>query len=91
MLDPARRRALRARAHHLRPVVTIGAAGLSPPVAAETQRALDAHELLKVKLPAADRDDRRALAEALCAQTGADLVQLVGRIAVLYRPREGEP
>ena len=68
-------------------MVTVGAAGLSPAVVAETDAALEAHQLLKVKLPAADRSARQELAEALCTQTGATLVQTVGRVAVLYRPR----
>jgi len=78
---------LKARAHHLKPVVTIGAAGLSEAVLAEVDLALDHHELIKVKIGAADRDARRLLMQALCEKTGADLVQHIGHTAVLYRAR----
>jgi RNA-binding protein len=90
-LSPAERRALRARAHGLKPVVTVGAAGLSEGVFAELHRALDDHELVKVRLPGASREERAELARALGEGTSAELVQTIGRIAVLYRalPPEG--
>lgn len=54
---------------------------------AEVDRALTAHELIKVKLGAADRDVRDAHADALCARTDAVSVQRVGKVIVLWRPR----
>lgn len=68
-------------------MVTVGDAGASPGMMAELEAALTAHELLKVRLPALERAARAALAEHLCAHNGAHLVQLIGRVAVLYRPR----
>jgi len=79
---------LKALAHHRNPVVMIGAAGLTPAVQREIGFALKAHELIKVKLPAIDRDERQALFEKLCTEAGAEPVQHIGRIAVLYRRAE---
>jgi RNA-binding protein len=89
-LTPRERAKLKARAHPLEPVVQVGQAGLSDTVAAELERALDAHELSKVRIGAADRDSRAELAAAICARTGAANVQSVGKILVLYRPRPDE-
>lgn len=84
------RRALRARAHALRPVVLVGAAGATPAVLAETDRALEAHELIKVRIAPGDRAERAAVAVRLAALAGAELVQTIGRVAVLYRERRAE-
>jgi putative YhbY family RNA-binding protein len=86
-LSARERVSLKARAHALEPVVQIGQAGLTDAVISETDRALQAHELIKVKIGAADRNDRAAFIEQLCARTDATPVQTVGRIAVLWRPR----
>jgi len=84
----ARERAhLKARAHALEPVVQVGQAGLSETVVAELERALTAHELIKVRIGGADRDARALLSEAICARTGAAPVQSVGKVLVLWRPR----
>jgi putative YhbY family RNA-binding protein len=89
-LTPRERAHLKARAHALEPVVQVGQAGLSDTVAAELERALDAHELIKVRIGAADREGRAELAAAICARTGAATVQSVGKILVLFRPRPDE-
>lgn len=81
-------RALRARAHRLRPVVSIGSAGASEPVLAELEIALDHHELVKLKIRSEERSERDAIIAAVCAQTGAELIQRVGHVAVLYRKRD---
>jgi len=86
-LSPRQRAALKARAHALEPVVQIGQAGASDAVITEVDRALTAHELIKVKLAGADRESRAALTDALCERTGAAAVQQVGRVLVLWRPR----
>jgi len=75
---------LRADAHTLKPVVMIGQAGLTPAVLAEIEIALDAHELIKIKIRA-ERDDRKEIAAAICVGTNADLIQSIGQIAVVYR------
>jgi RNA-binding protein len=81
---------LKARAHALEPVVTIGQSGLSDGVVSEVDRSLTAHGLIKVKLSGADREERTALSDALCERTGAAAVQQVGRVLVLWRPREDD-
>ena len=83
----ARERAhLKARAHALEPRVQIGHAGLTDAVAAEVDRALKAHELIKVKI-LAERDEREAIATAMCERADAAIVQQVGKIVVLWRPK----
>ncbi|MDJ0862466.1 MAG: ribosome assembly RNA-binding protein YhbY [Gammaproteobacteria bacterium] len=77
--------ALRARAHQLKAFVTLGAGGLTEAVVAETDLALDHHELVKVRLAADDRKRKNQVANELCNRTGAELVQLIGHVAVLYR------
>ena len=86
-LSAARRRQLRARAHGLKPVIIVGGAGVSDAVLAETDRALEHHELIKVRLPATDRDARIELARTLCNELGAQQVQAIGRVTVLYREK----
>jgi RNA-binding protein len=86
-LTPRERTALKGRAHPLEPVVQIGQAGLTDAVVAETDRALTAHELIKVKVGGSDRAERAATIDALCARTDAAQVQSVGKIVVLWRPR----
>ena len=78
---------MKARAHSLEPIVRVGHAGLSDKLVAEVDRALAAHELVKVKLDAADRDAREAQGNDLSARTDAAIVQRVGKIVVLWRPR----
>jgi putative YhbY family RNA-binding protein len=84
------RLALRARAHHLDPVVLLGAAGLTEAVLKETDRALTAHELIKVRIPGDDRDDREAVCVQLAERLGAARVQVIGKLLVLFRPRPEE-
>ena len=91
-LSARQRAALKARAHALEPVVQVGQAGASENVVAEVDRALTAHGLIKVRLAGAARDERHALADALSTRTDAAVVQQVGRVLVLWRPRpDDEP
>ena len=87
-LLPSRRRELKARAHALDPVVRIGAGGLTPSVLAEIERSLKSHELIKVRVNAADRAEREAILEEICSETGAQPVQHIGRILVVFRDNE---
>ena len=82
--------ALKARAHHLNPVVMIGQHGLTDAVIKETDAALAAHELIKVRVAGDDRAERVAAAEALCEATGAFLVQHIGKLLVLWREKQNE-
>jgi len=81
------RRWLKARAHPLRPIVSVGQAGVTESVLAELDGALAHHELLKVKVAAGgDREERDAAIEMLVEASGAELVGRIGNVAVLYRP-----
>ena len=80
-------RELKAKAHKLEPVVIIGAKGLTEEVMAEIERALKAHELIKVRA-SLERDERDAAFKQICERTGAQPIQQVGKVFVLYRKRE---
>jgi RNA-binding protein len=86
VLTPRERARLKARAHALESVVHAGQAGLTAALVAEVDRALTAHELIKVKIGGEDRKARAALADALCVRTDAARVQQVGKVFVLWRP-----
>jgi len=79
------KRYLRGLSHDRKPVVIIGAKGLSESVAAEIEEALSHHELLKIKLPTLPRQERNQLLAKICSISGADLVQTIGRVGVVYR------
>jgi RNA-binding protein len=85
-LSIAEKKRLRAIGHHLKPVVLIGGDGLTEGVVAEINRALEDHELIKVKIHGEDREAKQALIAELPASTGAEVIQTVGKIALLYRP-----
>lgn len=87
-MDSTFRQNLKAKAHHLKPVILIGAKGLTPAVVEETNIALDAHELIKVKVYGVERDDRNEIIDSICEQTKADLVQTIGNTAIIYRKKE---
>ena len=87
MLNPAERKALRARAHKLEPVVMIGGKGLTDEVIAEIDRALSAHELIKVRAAGLEREAREEAFSAICRETAAEAVQRVGKICVMFRKR----
>ena len=86
-LTPRERQMLKGRAHALEPVVHVGQAGVTDKVAAELDRALTAHELIKVKVTAPDRDAREALCDDIVTRTDAAEVQRVGKVLVLWRPK----
>ena len=84
-LTPARRSELRAQAHNLRPVVLIGDKGLTDEVVAEIGRALDAHELIKVRAATDDRKAREEWMSRICERLDAHAVQQIGKVLVIYR------
>lgn len=89
-LTPRERTMLKGRAHPLEPIVQVGHAGLSDAVVSEIDRALTAHELIKVRIGGADRVAREEMGDAICARTDATPVQRVGKVLVLWRPRPTE-
>jgi len=85
LLTPAERQVLKGLAHRLDPVVLIGAGGLTPGVLAEVDRALRAHDLVKIRVMGEARGDRERMLEAICAATEASPVQHIGKVLVVYR------
>ena len=83
-LSPGERQKLKGLAHKLQPVVIVGGDGLSAAVIAEIDRSLKSHELIKVRVNA-DRDGRDAILKAICAKTGAQPVQHIGKMLVIFR------
>jgi len=71
--------------HHLKPVVTVADNGLTEGVLTEFERALNDHELIKIKLSILDREQRLATIDELCKAAKGDLVQVIGKMALIYR------
>jgi RNA-binding protein len=90
MLTSAERKALKAKAHKLDPVVQIGARGLTDEVIAEIDRALSAHELIKVRAGSMERYARDQALVAICERTNAERVQQVGKVFILFRKKPDE-
>jgi RNA-binding protein len=90
-LTGKQRRHLRALGHHLDPVVQVGHEGVNDAVIRQTDAQLDAHELIKVKIGESSPQDRHEAAELLAGRTQAQVAQVLGRTALLYRPRKEKP
>lgn len=84
-LTSAQTRFLRGQAHELKALMQIGGKGISDGVIAELNQLLEDHELVKVKVGAADRESRDAMIESLVERTESALVQRIGHTAVLFR------
>ncbi|MFN3544345.1 MAG: YhbY family RNA-binding protein [Thiobacillus sp.] len=87
-LTSAQRQHLKGLALNRQPVVMIGSRGLTAAVLKEVERALAAHELIKIKAASDEADTRRAWMEEICAATGAAPVQQIGKMLVIYRAGE---
>ncbi|MFL5350761.1 MAG: ribosome assembly RNA-binding protein YhbY [Hyalangium sp.] len=86
-LTGKQRRALRAKGHHMEPIVITGQSGVTEGVLSAVTQALQDHELIKVKINEGP-EDRHEAAEKMAQGTGAELVQLLGRTALLFKKRE---
>lgn len=84
-LTGKQKRHLRGLGHELHPLVTIGDKGLSESVLAELEQTLEHHELIKIKVSAGERDEKKALIAEMVEKSRATLVQTVGHVALLYR------
>ena len=85
-LSESQKKYLRGLGHALKPLVTIGDAGLSPSVLAEYESTLAHHELIKVRVRVGDRGARDEIIGRLCSEGSATRVQRIGNVALLYRP-----
>ena len=90
-LTGRQKKALRSRGHHLEPVVYVGKEGLSRTLLKSVEAALKAHELIKIKLGQNCPLDRNTAGDELTKNTGAALVQVIGRMILLYRPNPDLP
>ena len=92
MLDitSEQRRALRASAHALNPVVSISQNGLSESVLKEIERSLESHELIKIRVYNDDREERDRYLHEICNQLEAAPVQHIGKLLVVWRPAPEE-
>lgn len=89
-MTPRDKKLLKARAHKLDPLVAVGAKGLTDAVIAEIDFALKSHELIKVRAATMDRHERAEAFSAICERTGAEPVQHVGKVFVIYRKKPDE-
>lgn len=85
-LSQSQKKHFRQIGHHLKPIVTVADKGLTENLLKELERALEDHELIKVKCAVLDREDKTTIAEAICNETGALLAQSIGKVLLLYRP-----
>jgi RNA-binding protein len=90
-LTGKQRRHLRALGHHLKSVVQIGHEGVTDALAAQVDAQLEAHELIKVKISENAPSDRHESARAVADRCGAQVAQVLGRTALLYRQRKEKP
>jgi RNA-binding protein len=91
MLTGKQRRHLRALGQQLGPTLHVGQEGVSEAVVRQADLQLEAHELIKVRVGDNAPEDRHATAESLARRTRAELAQVIGRTALLYRRRREEP
>ena len=90
ILNRDTRLALRSKAHHLDPVVLLGASGLTEAVLREIDRELNVHELIKVRVPTDDREEREQIFAEVAGKMGAARVQMIGKLLILGRPADTE-
>lgn len=90
-LSERQKRYLKALAHRLKPVVTVGQLGLRDSVLLEIDTALSAHELLKTRINASDRGERASLVDQISLKTQAEVVQRIGHVAVFFRRNQKKP
>ena len=84
-LTEQQKKTLRGFGHKLKPVILVGAGGLSESLLEEFERSLEHHELMKIRVSTGDREQRDAIIATLCERSGAELVQRVGNVGLLFR------
>lgn len=91
ILSDAQRKYLRRLGHDRNPIVLVGQAGIGANLIAELDRALDDHELVKVRARVGDRAERDTILEELASATHSELVQRIGHVGLYYRPNRDRP
>ena len=86
LLNPKQKRYLRGLAHSRKPIVMIGNAGLTESVLAEINQSIAHHELIKVKINAADKQTRTVMIDTICESSDCALVFTIGHMATFYKP-----
>ena len=89
-LSNARKKELRSIGHHLKPIVMIAEKGVTEAIDNELERALEDHELIKIKLVVGDKSARLAVAQDLCTQVHAELVHSIGSVILILK-RSAQP
>jgi RNA-binding protein len=90
-INNAQKKFLRQAAHHLKPVVWVGKNGITEGLISEIEKALEIHELIKIKCHLGEREERDAGIEKICSETDANLVQRIGNIVTLYKKNHERP
>lgn len=90
-LTERQKRHLRGLGHALSPIVIVGNAGLTETVLAEIEQALAYHELIKIRVNAADRESRAAMIDTICEQTKGHRIQCIGHILLIFRRNPKKP
>ncbi len=85
------KRQLKKLVHHLKPVVIVGQHGLSDNIHHEIDIALDHHELIKVRVNAGDKEERKAMIDTILERSGAELILTVGHVAAFFRRNADDP
>lgn len=88
MIDKQKKIELKRQVHHLNPVVMIGNHGLSDAVHHEIDTALTAHELIKIRINANDRDEFKKMITTICEKHNAEFIHTIGHVVAIYRERE---
>ena len=87
-VSPQLKKRFRTIGHHLKPIVIVSENGLGEGVVQEINRALEDHELIKIKLAVMDREDKAPLIEAIIEESQAELIQSIGKVILVYRPAQ---
>ena len=90
-LSERQKKYLRGLGHRLKPVILIGAGGLTKSVIKEFESTIDRHELVKVRTRVGNREKRNIVIDTLCDIVGCILIQRVGNVALIYRPNQDTP
>lgn len=89
-LSSAARKQFRTIGHQLKPIVIIAQKGMTENIKAEIDRALNDHELIKIKLVVSSKAEKKALAESICAEFSAECIQSIGQVLLLYKATKNQ-